>query len=88
MIQIQACVNALNSLFLFLLKTPGVELCPQQNHHQSLWTDSKALPTWGNSEQLSLAGKQGGNSLSDWLGLNAVDDRIEHRRHEEVDARH
>ena len=65
----------------------AVELCLQQKHRQRLWTDSKPCPL-EYSEQFSLAGKQGSNSLSDRLGLDTVDDGVEHRRHKEVDVRH
>lgn len=87
MIQSQACDNALNSSFLFLHRMSGIQLCSQQKHHQSLWSDLKSLSHWPGSEPLPLAGEQGENALSDWLGLDTVDDGVEHGRHEEVDAR-
>lgn len=33
-------------LVSILSHNAGVELCLQQKHHQSLWTDSKSLPPW------------------------------------------
>lgn len=65
----------------------AVRLGPQQKCRWSLWTDQKSLPCWRDSGQFPLAGEQGENSLSDWLGLDAVDDGVEHKRHKEIDDR-